>query len=565
MYMQLSNNGHTDATRRNTQDIVEDVMMDVRDAVVATMGPNGKLSAITVGTSVKVTKDGVTVAKSLKFVNPFEEAVNRIITEPAVKTDVECGDGTTTTILLTSELYRLYSQFPNYRERKFIDMLGNKIIDQLSRMSITVTNDSPELYNLALTSSNGDEALATVITNIYHAAGDKYPEIELKEGLGGEDQIVTTDGLLMNLIYSNPSFSKNGNGTASEFTDFYPIVIDDNIRNVDPQVLGPMLKQLLDRTEDSAGTFLLIARSFDNAINSMILQINNQLKRPAFICAQTNFGGSVGTLLMQDLSVQLNANMVKVLSDIVFADLNKCQDHLTIGSTRSVFVPSILPTIERIARQVESIEQELNSYERGERFSMRARFNEKRLRDLKGELVTVFVGGETQSEIKERIDRFEDVSKAVKSALVNGILPGVGSALVTAGMFAISELSEEDEKDPVFAQIIEVMEEVVFSQYILLMGDMLVPVDIPVTKRLDALRRVRKQIAGNVMDMDHPNPIPAVNLRDNTRGSPRELGIFDTAYASITALRGGMATAKTLASLDSILIGDKLAAVNVQS
>jgi hypothetical protein len=68
-----------------------------------------------------------------------------------------------------------------------------------------------------------------------------------------------------------------------------------------------------------------------------------------------------------------------------------------------------------------------------------------------------------------------------------------------------------------------------------------------------------------VLDMDNPAPFTVMNMRDNTTGTPRDLGIYDTAYASITALRGGMQTAKILASLDSILIGDKLAAVHIQS
>lgn len=559
MYMQLSNQGEH-SERRNTQDVVEDVMTDVRDAVVATMGPNGKLSAITVGTSVKVTKDGVTVAKSLKFVNPFEEAINRIILEPAIKTDDECGDGTTTTILLTAELYRLYSQFPRYRERKFIDKLCNKTIDELARLSQKVTNGSPELYNLALTSSNGDEKLAKVITDIYHSAGDKYPEIELKEGLGGDDQIVRSNGLAVNLIFSNPSFSKNGNGATSEFVGFVPFIIDDNVRHMDASVLGPILAKLIEEHPDP---ILLIARSFDNAINSIILQVNNQVKRQAFICAQTNFGGSVGTLLMQDISVLLDAPMVKVFSDIVNVTSKRCVEPLHLGSVRSIFEPTNKATLQRIQDQVAAIEKELNSYERGERFSIRAAFNEKRIRDLKGELITVFVGGETQSEIKERIDRFEDVSKAVKSALVNGVLPGVGTALITAGVFALNGLTDEEEEDPEFKKIIAVMEEVIFSQYLLLQGEFILPTD---TRNEEAKKRdLRSQITGKVLDMDEPAPIKVMNLRDNTYGTALELGIFDTAYASITALRGGMQTAKILASLDSVLIGDKLAAVHIQS
>lgn len=562
MYMQLSNNNsrYGDAQHHTTQDVVEDVMTDVRDAVVATMGPNGKLSAITIGTSVKVTKDGVTVAKSLKFTNPFEEAVNRIILEPAIKTDDECGDGTTTTILLTAELYRLYAQFPRYRERKFIDKLGNKIIDQLIRLSMKVDSDSEDLFNLALTSSNGDEKLAAVITSIYLDAGDRYPEIELKEGLGGDDQIVRSNGLPVALSYSNPSFSKNGNGSTSDFTGFRAIVIDDNVRNMESHVLGPILAKLI---EVNPQPVLLIARSFDNPINSIILQVNNQLKRQAFICAQTNFGGSVGTLLMQDISVLLNAPMVKVFSDVVNVETTICLETLHIGSVRSIFEPQIETTRFRIDEQVASIEKELNSYERGERFSVRARFNEKRIRDLKGELVTVFVGGETQSEIKERIDRFEDVSKAVKSALENGILPGVGTALITAGVFALNDLSDEEEEDPEFKKIIEVMEEVIFSQYMLLQGELILPND---SRNQQAKERaIRSGITGRVLDMDEPRPFVVTNLRDNSTGTPTELGIFDTAYASITALRGGMQTAKILASLDSVLIGDKLAAVKLQS
>ncbi len=51
-----------------------------------------------------VTKDGVTVAKSIDLIDPIENLAVKIVKQAADRTATEAGDGTTTSIVLTESL-----------------------------------------------------------------------------------------------------------------------------------------------------------------------------------------------------------------------------------------------------------------------------------------------------------------------------------------------------------------------------------------------------------------------------------------------------------------------------
>jgi hypothetical protein len=95
------------------------------------------------------------------------------------------------------------------------------------------------------------------------------------------------------------------------------------------------------------------------------------------------------------------------------------------------------------------------------------------------------------------------------------------------------------------------MEKITFAQFFLLMKGIVSE---------DQMLNIK----ANVIDMDCPEPIRVLNLATGEWGTPAALGIYDTAYASITALKGGLQTAKILANLDSVLLGDKSSAVQIQ-
>ncbi len=77
------------------------------DAVQVTLGPKGRNVVIdqTFG-APKITKDGVTVAKSIEFSDRFENIGASLIKQVSSKTNDIAGDGTTTATVLARAIYR---------------------------------------------------------------------------------------------------------------------------------------------------------------------------------------------------------------------------------------------------------------------------------------------------------------------------------------------------------------------------------------------------------------------------------------------------------------------------
>ena len=102
--MQLSN-----TTIEFGKEARSNLMKGVRvlaDAVCATLGPNGRNVVISKEGELNPfsTKDGVTVAKSVKLKDPARELGVQLIRQAADKTAQDAGDGTTTSTLLAYEM-----------------------------------------------------------------------------------------------------------------------------------------------------------------------------------------------------------------------------------------------------------------------------------------------------------------------------------------------------------------------------------------------------------------------------------------------------------------------------
>jgi chaperonin GroEL len=77
------------------------------NAVQVTLGPNGRNVLIDSGYgSVKITKDGVTVAKAIEFSDKFQNMGASLVKSVANKTNDEAGDGTTTATVLARAIFK---------------------------------------------------------------------------------------------------------------------------------------------------------------------------------------------------------------------------------------------------------------------------------------------------------------------------------------------------------------------------------------------------------------------------------------------------------------------------
>lgn len=528
-------------------ELVKEVIQQARQAVVATMGPNGRVAVISTGTKPKVTKDGVTVARALKFNDPRKELINKIVTEAPIKTDEECGDGTTTTMLLMAEMFNIYQQFPSYQQQAFIDKLVSMWIKELEGAAIQVDVNDDRLRYMARTSSNNDIKLSDLVVDLYQENPDVFPSIELILGVESEDRVVRSNGLTMSAVFSNQLYAgKNRSGVT--YDNYIPVILDDYIRGTDPTELYSVLAYLENKVEAAlqAGTvkptvnIVIIARAIETVMDNAILTYNQAIIQQSagnphmqFVgCRMEGAGGSIGSMIMQDAAIMLGCQMYASLNQIKSGEPTFCTNPLTINAARSIIVPDEEAQV-RIDERVKELRESLLTYDARTRFSRRARFDENRIRNMTGELITVWVGGETESDVKERKDRFEDVVKAVKSALVNGIVPGVGTTLIST-MNVVASLVENDDHTTFpgeWRAIVGGLVHVAAQQNEILMK-------------------------GIFSDENLQNDV--LDLATGRRGQPEELGIFDTAYSSITALKGGAQTAKILANMSSILISNKL-------
>src|SRR5215469_11342133 len=79
-------------------------MFEVSSVVSSTFGPRGRTVAFDRGGSVRITKDGITVAKEIKFSDETKNFGAMLIKEAAGKSNYINGDGSTSTTILTYEL-----------------------------------------------------------------------------------------------------------------------------------------------------------------------------------------------------------------------------------------------------------------------------------------------------------------------------------------------------------------------------------------------------------------------------------------------------------------------------
>lgn len=548
--------------------LIEAVMEKVDRAVTSTMGPDGQVALIGSGDSSWTTKDGVTVARALQFETPEEEIINRIISEPAIKTDDECGDGTTTTIKLTSVIYRLLRKDNSFKARKRVEHVVTKLIAALQSQAIFPKLNDEMLYKVALTTANQEHALAAQVMDIYRSCEKGYPDIEIKPGRGANDLVERVDGRVVNMYFADQWFAGTNNANKVKLDRYIPVVVDDRILRSNPQDLFEGIMSIRKQTQaDWDGTplpIVMVVRSMEkdpiNQLANMLTQ-NEQLKPfniaglPGVVVAMTNLGGGLGAAEMQDIASILGAPYINGVEALRAAQVTVSTTPLVIGVSRSS-IHDLKPEDEaRIDTRIKAIEDEMANYSYADRFTTRARINERRVRRLRGEVVTILVGGETNQEIRERVDRFQDVVKAVRSALENGVLPGCGTGLINAARAVQLDLPDWESQE-----IARVIGTSIWWHLMANHARAPEPVEIEQSWFASLFGKCYScEYVGEEMALSSYFPIINIATGEEMDATDLEnLAVWDTAFATITALKGGFQTAQILATASSVFNTGKL-------
>lgn len=398
------------------------------DLVAATMGPKGRNIIIEQSWGgPKITKDGVTVAKSVELKEKFQNIGARLVQDVANNTNEKAGDGTTTATVLARSIAENGFEHLNTKTcnpievRRGVMLAVDVVVDNLKKLS-TPINTPDEVAQVATISANGDKTIGDLISSAMKKVG-LDGVITVKDGKTLLDELEVIEGMKFDRGYISPYFINSTKGSKCEFQDCLVLLSEKKISSV--QSLIPAL----ELANSQRRPLLIIAEDIDGeALTTLVL---NRLKIGLQVCAVKAPGfGDNRKATLHDIAIASggilfgdDANLRKI-EDIKLTDLGQVGE-VTVTKDDTLLLKgkgdeNIVK--KRVEQLKEEIEETTSEYEK-------EKLNE-RLARLSSGVAVLKIGGSSEVEVNEKKDRVNDALCATRAAIEEGIVPGGGTALL---------------------------------------------------------------------------------------------------------------------------------------
>ncbi|MEF8879096.1 MAG: thermosome subunit beta [Candidatus Thermoplasmatota archaeon] len=265
----------------------------ISDAVRSTLGPKGmdKMLVDSMG-DVIVTNDGATILKEIDVEHPSA----KMIVEVAKSQDEECGDGTTSAVVLTGELLKYAKELLDQNIHPTVITGGFKLASKkasevLDDLSMDVAADDTEsLKNIAKTSmasksvSGEKELLAEIVVDAVTSVAEKSGkrtivdldnvQIQKKEG-GGIQNTEVIKGIILDKERVHDNMPKNIKDAKIALINA-PLEVkktetDAKIQINDPTQLQAfldeeegMMKKMVEKVKKSGANVLVCQKGIDD-------------------------------------------------------------------------------------------------------------------------------------------------------------------------------------------------------------------------------------------------------------------------------------------------------------
>jgi len=500
------------------------------NAVKSTLGPSGNTVLIespqhTHG--ITVTKDGVTVAKSIDLLDPVENLAVRMMREAADRTATSAGDGTTTSIVLTEALVTngisMLNDNPDVSRvdvfRHMVSMTDD-VVASLKKKSKKVTKQ--RLLDVATISANNDREIGKIIAGVHTEVGENGI-VTVEKSMTSETYSEVTNGVKVDRGYTSPMFINNHKRDECIMEDVYILVSDAEISNIlqIENVLKPIIQ--------GGKKLLIVAPASTNVVNTLAA---NVMKSKLSMCnvAPPNFGYKQHEL-MQDIALSVGATYFSEktgddLSLINFSDLGHASK-VIVGRDSTVILKGDDGDNAEIDERVAElwVQHDNNPHKQEKEFIL------TRIASLTGGIGVIYVGGNTDLEQKELYDRVDDAVCAVRSAMEEGILPGSGVALhdECERLLSAKDSDISDSKKIAYA---------ILSCALL----------SPMTQIFN-----NAGLTHETVDTDKVGGSMGYNVKTGEYGDLYKMGVIDPVKVTRTALQNAVSVAVTMLSTDAIV------------
>ncbi|KAH9456370.1 hypothetical protein MJO28_006411 [Puccinia striiformis f. sp. tritici] len=398
-------------------------------AVSVTLGPKGRNVIIEQSFGgPKITKDGVTVAKSITLKDKFENLGARLVQDVANKTNEIAGDGTTTATVLARAIYsegvkNVAAGCNPMDLRRGSQAAVDEVIKFLDQNKREITT-SKEIAQVATISANGDSHIGQLIATAMEKVG-KEGVITVKEGKTIEDEIEVTEGMRFDRGYISPYFITDIKTQKAELEK--PLILLSEKKISALQDILPSLEAAATQRRP----LLIIAEDLDGeALAACILnKLRGQLqvaavKAPGFGDNRKSILGDLailtgGTCFNDELDIKLEKSTPDLLGSVGSVSITKDDTILLNGEGQKDMISNRCEQIRAAITDASTSDYDKTKLQ-------------ERLAKLSGGVAVIKVGGHSEVEVGEKKDRFDDALNATRAAVEEGIVPGGGTALLKA-------------------------------------------------------------------------------------------------------------------------------------
>lgn len=398
------------------------------DAVKVTMGPKGRNVIIEQSFGApKVTKDGVTVAKSIEFKDRVKNVGASLVKQVANATNDVAGDGTTCATILTRAIFtegcKSVAAGMNAMDlRRGINMAVDSVVTHLKSRARMIST-SEEIAQVGTISANGEREIGELIAKAMEKVG-KEGVITVADGKTLYNELDVVEGMKLDRGYISPYFITNQKTQKCELENPLILIHEKKISGL--QAVVRVMELAVERQK----SLLIVAEDVESeALATLIL---NKLRAGVKVCAvkAPGFGDNRknnlqdlaaltgGQVITEDLGLKLEKVQIEMLGSAKKVTISKDDSIILDGGGDKKGLE------ERCEQIRSSIEASTSDYDKEKL--------QERLARLSGGVAVLKIGGASELEVGEKKDRVTDALNATKAAVEEGILPGGGVALLYA-------------------------------------------------------------------------------------------------------------------------------------
>ena len=399
------------------------------DAVKVTLGPKGRNVVIEKKFGApQITTDGVTVAKEIELEDKFENTGAQLVKSVASKTGDDAGDGTTTATILTqaivNEGLKNVTAGANPMDlKRGIDKAVSAVVEYIKKNAELVGDNYDKIEQVATVSANNDPEIGKLLADAMRKVS-KDGVITIEESKSRDTSIGIVEGMQFDRGYLSGYFVTDTEKLECVMENPYILIYDKKISN-----LKELLPVLQPAAESGRG-LLIIAEDVDSeALTTLVV---NRLRGGLKICAVKAPGfGDRRKAMLEDIAILTGGTVISEEKGLKLeqATLEMCgsADKVTISKDNTIIAGGAgsKDTIaDRIIAIKKEIENTTSNYDKEKL--------QERLAKLAGGVAVLYIGANSEVEMKEKKDRVDDALCATRAAIEEGVVAGGGTTYIRA-------------------------------------------------------------------------------------------------------------------------------------